>query len=489
MGEFKQYDMAGLLDLDRELKGEGSNQEWSRLDRIYRDNDRGDTVEVLRTLGQGILGNTRPVTVQLLRRIVDRRAGLYHRAPSRFLLDDQGERLPDDHPDHKAMEAALKASQYDLFWREVDVTLALLFQCVIRFYPSDKEGRVVPRLFAPHNVFREPDDTIPNSLDHDRRFALKLSGNTYEYFQRTPGGDWEVAYVNEDGVPLEGQPFEETGGLVPYDLPAMILYDRYPAGQPWLEPSASRAAFHDMINAMANDQWAITRDEAHSLKIVQTDNTSMVPKETGPGLIWVLPKDAEADVLSNQPKLRESLETLESMVRLQAISEDLPASEFDKSKQIVTGAARKIEEGPLRARRDARRALAEQDEKKAYGRYVQVHNYHSTQWMDATQLADHGLDIEYAPMSNPLDAKEVQEANANGMEQGTRSRVDAVMAEHDVGRPEAIRIIRRVDKDMEDFPPPKKPAPQIPGAPDGENPPEADDMDMVQGPELDPKES
>ena len=484
---FRQYDMAGLVGLDQALKGPTANAEWARLDAIYRDTDRDETLKTLARLGQGIGGNPRPVMVQLLRRIIDRRAGLYHKAPSRFLLTSAGKRLAESGSEHKAMAAALKRSQYDLFWREVDTTLALMFNVVIRFYASDKSETVVPRIFAPHNVLREPDDTLPNDLDHDRRFALKLSGNVFEYFERA-GDAWTTALVNRDGVPLppEQQPFQETGGVIPYDLPAMILYDRYPAGQPWLEPSTSRAALHDMINAMVNDQWSITRAEAHSLKIVNTDNTSMVPKETGPGSVWVLPQDAQVDVLSHQPKLRESLESLETTVRLQAISEDLPASEFDKSKQIVTGSARKIEEAPLRARRDARRALAEHDERKAYSRYVQVHNYHGTGW-SVKPLADRDLDIEYAPMSDPQDPETVQVANEKGMALGTRSRVDAVQAEHDVGRPEAIRIIARVDQDLKDYPKPKSEDPSPFDNPEGaENLP--DDQDMVQGPQLDPKE-
>ena len=485
MTEFRQYDMAGLIHEDLEIKGHTANAEWARLDSIYQDTDRAETIASLSDLGQGIKGNRSPVQVQLLRRIVGRRAGLYHRPPSRFLLDIKGGRIDEDAPEQKAMEAALKRAQYDLFWREVDANLALMYNAVIRLYPSTTLGSVVPRLFAPHNVHRQPSDVCPNNLACDARFALKLSGNLYEYFEQVDEGVWFSAYVDKDGVPQGPQPFPETLGVVPYALPAMILYDRYPGGRPWIQPSESRAPWHDSINAAYNDMMALVRAEAHSLKIVATDNTAQVPHESGPGTTWVLPLDATADVLSNQPKISESLEVAEALVRMQAISEDLPSSEFDKSKQIVTGAARKIEEGPLHARRDARRAMAEMDERHAYTLFVAVHNYHrEDQKWEAPLDGDLFLDLEVAPMSNPVDAKEAQESNALGMEQGTRSRVDAVMAEHDCGRREAIRIIKRVDKDLKDFPAPKKPEPELlPGFPK-----QSDDMDMETGPQADPKE-
>ena len=482
----RHKDLDGLREVDEGYKGPDTDTEWELLHATYQDSDRSETIRRLRQLGQGIADNPRPLQHRLLARVIDRRAGLYQRAPSRFLLNPSTyKRVSENGKDHKAMLRAFERSQYNLFWREVEIQLALMFQVVIRFYPSSAEGTVVPRVFAPYNVLRDPDPSVPNSLEHDRRFALRLSDDAFEYFERQDTGAWTVHTTDDKGNVTGPQPYG-ADGLIPYGLPALLLYDRYPGGTTWLQPSVSRVAWNDAISAGLNDLWAILRDEAHSLKTVSTDDTTMVPDVTGPGQVWVLPKDAQADVLSHKPQLQGLSDALNQLIRIMSISEDLPASEFDESKQIVTGAARLVEEGPLRSRREARRALAEDAERKAYSKYAEVHNFHHGPAWTARMNTTAVLDLEVAPDSNPLDAEDVLTTNKLGLEQGILSIVDATARFYDVGRAEAIRILIRVAEDQEAYAPkteePDPPNTQPEPEEGAEKAPVSDSLDQVQGP-------
>ena len=452
------FDMASLLELDAQTKPGGADDEWLRLVDYYEDRSRHLTKAKLLALGVGLEGNPAPLEVSLLRRVIDRLAVVYDRPPTRWLVR-QGMRLPEDGAEHVTMIETLRRAQYDLAWRRADRLRALLRQCVLRVYPSDAKRGVVLRIFEPFNVARDPDPTVPDSLASDRRFALRIasssSGETWEYWERDESG-WVCAIVNESGSEVAEPPFP--GNRCPYPVvPALLTYDDFPGGRPWLSPRFSRTAWVESINAVANDLLALVRHEAHSTLAVSTDDAQSVPTEHGPGQVWALPRDATAAVLTHNPKLRESQDILESLVRLWTLSEDLPASEFDRSKQVVTGATLRVQNRPLIARREAQLPLAESDERVAWAALRGVHNVHADGWGLPRLAEDTELEVELAPVDVPSEARELLEAAAKSLVLGSKSVIDLIQAEANVSRAQAIRIFERVAADREAYPPPASP--------------------------------
>lgn len=460
----KKADIQGLKDIDRKIKPGNAQDDWERAWRMYHDCSRVDTQARLKSMGVGIADNPSPLEVQLLRRVVDRLAVIYSRPPTRWFVRN-GKRLSDTSDEHVQIVETLERSKYDLAMRHVDKTRANLRQAIVRFYPSDTLGCVVPRVFEPHIVIREPSTTCPDVMDEDSRFALKLRGGAspgdelWEYWERN-GPVWKMAMVDGAGELSGPQPFESTGLVSPYEkLPVQIMFDGYPAGAAWLPPRSSRVSWADAINAMANDLWALIHHEAHTQIVISTDDAKLVPKEHGPGVTWVLPKDAVAEVLSGTVHMKEAQEVLDAFVRLWSLSEDLPISEFDRAKQMVTGAALKVASQPLLTRRADQVMLACADERAAFERYRAVHNEHAAAseaelWAERELIADDlELDVEIAEMDIPTDKAEIQDVGAKQIMLGTGSLIDLIEAENGIPRHEAIERYEQIQKDLTDYPP------------------------------------
>jgi hypothetical protein len=453
-------DLGQLKQTDLDTKPPRLDEESIRLWRYYTDQGRDDTVKRLRELGLGLRGNLRPIEVSLLRRVVDRLAVIYDHAPTRWLARPSGKRYAETSSEHIAMIEVLRRAQYNLAWRLVDRTRALLRQAVIRFYPSDVRGSVVLRVFEPHNVLRAPDAASPDTMDTDAAFALRLAsaGDTelWELWERN-GEAWTARRVDGAGHPSGAQPFGASG-VCPYTLPVQIVYDDYPGGSAWLAPRSSRLAWVEALNALGNDLWNLVVHEAHSTLAVATDSTEEVPSEHGPGKVWALPRDATASVLSGNPKISESENVLNNFVRLWTLSEDLPIAEFDDAKQVVTGAALRVQQAPLHARREAQVALAEEDERQAWRRLRGVHNLHTSlapagsAWTQPLLAEAADLEVEIAEMAVPTDARELLEAAGKSLVLGTLSMIDVIQRQHNVGRADAIKIYERLRSDREEYP-------------------------------------
>lgn len=475
-------DIEGLKTVDRETKPQGADQEWSRLYHYYIDQGRSATSEQLRRMGAGISTDKvpHPIEAQLLRRVVDRLAVIYDRPPVRWLANSSGSRLSDSNAEHKAMVAALERSQYNLAWRKVDRLRTLMRQEFIRFYPSPSKRTVIPRLFAPFNVLRDVSPSCPDTVDEDRAIALcvgKRGGfkELWEFWRKEQGADgpfWSVAYVDEGGGFADEQPFDladaEAAGIVlrtaggsfdgfrvPYgELPIVQIFDDYPGGQAWLPPRMSRTGWVESINAISNDLWNLIFYEAHSIKVMKSDDPSALHQETGPNTVVRVGADNNEDfrIISQQPNMQESREILEYLVRLWTLSEDLPASEFDRHKQVVTGAARRVESAPLLARREAQVPLAEMDERLAYEKFRAVHNYHREDGWVRTLVPDRHLEVDIPDLDIPEDTQARQEANSRALALGTKSMIDVIMEDRGCPRHQAIKLYERIREDSEKYP-------------------------------------
>lgn len=448
------WDLRRLRESDAASKPTGADDEWAKQHRLYDDCSRDDTLQRLRQLGLGLAGNTRPLEVSLLRRIVDRLAVTYSRAPTRW-LQRNGRRLAESNRDHRAMLDVLRLAQYDLAWRLADRQRALMRQVVLRFYPSDARRSVVLRCFPPYAVLRDPSPACPDSMDEDRAFALLLERRTdretWEMWRKTQDG-WLASWVNQEGTVVAGHPFEGLGPVPYAQLPVQIIYDDYPGGRAWLPPRHSRSTWAEALNAQANDLWNLIVNEAHTETYVSTNDSTQVPDEHGPGVRTILPRDSEMGVLNYSPKIKESQDAINNFVRLLMYGEDLPVSEFDDAKQVVTGAALKVQSRPLLDRRENQAALAGEDERQAWRRFVSVHNVHADAWGVEALATDTDIDVELAPLEIPEDESRLLDTDAKAIAMGARSSIDAIQRLHVCSREQAITIYERVRADRERYP-------------------------------------
>jgi hypothetical protein len=328
---------------------------------------------------------------------------------------------------------------------------ALMRQVVVRFYPSDVDRSVVIRVFAPYLVARDPSPDAPDSMDRDRSFALKMSGNVWEHWERD-GEIWRCQWVDAEGKELAEHPFRPTQGVSPYPrIPVQIVYDDFAGGRDWLPPRQSRSTWMEALNAQSNDLWALITHEAHTQRYVSTNDPTGLPKHIGPDEMLVTPADATIGVLQYSPKIRESQDTITANVRLMLFGEDLPISEFDDAKQVVTGAALKVQSRPLIDRREAQVLLAESDERSAWSRFRGVHNVHASEWGVDVLATDTEIELEVAPLEIPEDESRLLDTDSKAITMHARSVIDVIQRLHLCNRDAAIEIYRRIEKDNEEF--------------------------------------
>lgn len=471
--------MTTLEDLkaaDKATRPSGANEDWNAQALAYDDQAKQWTLDVLKAMNVGLKNQEHPIQVNLLRRVVDRLACVYDTPATRWLVKPSGDRYSERSTEHRAMIRILRRARYDLALRHIDRRRALLRQVVVRYYASDPRKSVVLRTFDPTQVIRMPDPAAPDELGSDIAFALKLRSNDdpiWEMWQRN-GDEWSMAYVNDKGEALETQPFSATGLVSPYPtLPAQLIFDEYAGGRAWLPPRASRTAWVAAINAVMADLQSLIVSQAHTEVAYTTDNPDGIPSEYGHNVRAALPRDTEIQTIDHNPKIGECKEILEEMVKLWVGSEDLPTEEFQKGRQVVTGASLRVQEAPLLARREAQVALAPEDERIGFECLRAVHNLHAVAWGAPLLPGDAEMEVEIGDPNLPVDARELYDVGLKGIAAGTWSRIDLIKAERNVSRYEAIRVYERVKRDNEEYPGPVTVAtetetePAIPGDVEG----------------------
>ncbi len=452
-------DNFGLLQkIDSDSKPVGLDDELLLARHYYDDSSRQPTLASLARLGVGLRDNQKPLQISLLRRIIDRLAVLYDRVPNRWQVGDDRQRVSETSVEHQNFLDIYERASIDMAMRRVDRLKALLRSPIVRVYPVDSQRTVALRVFEPYNVMRHPSAETPDVIDEDHQFALRLAGGegspdeVWEHWYRKDGL-WHMRLKGADGETVEDSSF--LGDTSPYEeLPVHVFYDEYPCGQAWLSPRFSRVSSAEGINAIANDLWALIVHEAHTTKVLKSDMTGTAPKESGPGSLWQIGTTDDFQQLASNPKLQECLQTLEALIRLWTLSEDLPSSEFDRTKTIVTGAARKVEMAPLIARRETQLPLARKDEKALYRKIRAVHNVNAAAW-GLLPLGPDNIDVEFGPMNVPSDEVENLAVLEKDLQLGFKSQIDAIQERHQLTRREAVAKAAQIASDNAMFQPPE----------------------------------
>jgi hypothetical protein len=445
-----------LQDADQASKPAGADQEWAQLAAYYDDQSRLQTAKALEDLGMGLAANQLPIDIgPMLRQVVDRAATVYRRPPSRFLLRD-GERLAEDSWEHQSFLGILEDAQYDVAWRRIDRRRTLLGQDVVRLYPSDQRRSVVLRSFGPQQVLRMPDPANGDLMDEDETFALQLAGDRFELWFRHPDdAAWCAVWIDHEGMMLPRQPFAAYEDFrSPYaQLPVQQVYSDFPGGQPWIAPSQSRQAYVRGISAVVNDILALVAFQAHSTRVyMRMDPNNRLPESTGPGVVINIDKDEDVRDIVPSPAITQAVGVAEMLLRLFSTSEYLPANEFDPAKQLVTGAAYRVQLQPLQDRREDQLPLVLPDERGMFKRLRAVHNLHAVAWQRDLIADDLELELEVADLEAPTTETEAGNLAARQLAIGTASIIDLIQRECACTRAEAIRRYERVREDFAKYP-------------------------------------
>lgn len=486
-----RHDLGRLQSADKDTKPRGADAEWADLTALYEDQSRAQIAAHLQQMGMGDSTNAYPLDLgRLLRQVVDRSATVYRQPPSRYLTKSD-KRLSEGGAEHKLMVELLRVAQYDVVWRKIDRLRTLLQQVGVRYYPDDARSSVVQRVFVPQNVMRMPNPAVGDLMEHDREFALRLGGKVIEHWYRLPvleegqryrqsldafsvlqGGEtWCMAWVDENGARLapEAQPFKTSpveilgsNGDVktthyanPYsELPVHMVYADHPGGAAWLPPSQSRQGWVRGLSALLNDIQTLVKLQAHNTRVYKRRNpNNKLAADTGPNVTLAI--DAEEDLfdLKPSPAIEQCLSVVRLFARMFATSEYLPGNEFDPERQILTGAALRVQLQPLYDRREDQVPLVLPDEQSAWRRFRAVHNVHAEAWGKDALDEDTVMDVEVPDLEAPTTPTEAGNLAARQLAMGSASIIDLIQREHSCSRPEAIKRYERVKADLEEYPP------------------------------------
>lgn len=458
-----EFSLSKLKDIDEETKGGAFDHDVASLLQFYDDNSRNLTISHLEQMQLGLKGNRFPIEVNLLRRIIERVSVIYQNPPTRR-LKQSGVLLSEDSIEHKNMLDLLDKAQYNLAMRRGDRLSALLGQHVKRFYPSPAENGVVLRIFTPNDVIRAPNPVAPDQIEMDSHFALRLAGGMWEYWEKTSDG-WRMLMLTDKGeaLPDENQPMAIFSGdknsnpdfllKSGSELPVQLCFDEWPGGRPWVTPKRSRISWVKTINAQMNDLWALIMHQAHQSKVYKKrDPNHRFPEQSGPQKVLEIDAEDDYQEFTPSPMVREVMETIEEEIRMWLLSEDLPVSEFDKSKQVVTGATLKVQERPLINRQEAQIPMAEANERKAWRKFRSLHNAHADEWGAAILSENTEMQATIAPLHIPVDQREQGEVLMAQMAAGWISEIDAIQRVHNLPRDKAIEHYHRVVEDNGMFP-------------------------------------
>lgn len=450
-------DVKAIKQADSFYKASQQNDLACKLAALYEDSATSLTYNYLRSLGLGNPENTQhPFEVSILRRIVDSVSVVYNSPATRCLFLG-GQELSDDDPLNLATQRAFQASGYDLIWQRIDSTRNLFKTCVVEWAEDHANECVGAILYGPHQVFRTPNTLAPHSIELDSEILLSLYSHVDDRkclyrLWKFVNGAWHTWIVDGTGELAGEQPYGMEG-QTPFDiLPLQVVYSEAPMFRAWLPMAASRVAWCMGINASINDLAYLVQQEAHSIKVLRTDS-SKVPTEIGPGTVVKTEAEGSLDVLSQAPKITESVGVLDQQLRLFAISEYLPGNMFDANyAQVHTGQALKVATHPLAQQRWRQLQLMHSQEKKAWQIYTAIHNTNASLWRVPLLPDQAELRVSGSTSWQPIDVRESQEVGFKNLAAGMSSRVMLAQELFGLSRPQAIEHLERIERDNEEWP-------------------------------------
>jgi hypothetical protein len=452
-------DIQELKRRDEDLKGGPAfNRESEHLTAIYQGQGKGRLLSHLKKQGQGDPDlRTHPFQTKLLRRLVQTVAVVWSQSPTR-IFSVQGERLPDTSAHVRNLADVYQRGRINSYLKTADRWRALLGQVIVYLSPNPR-ARVEPRLYQPHLVLRDPDDSNQDDMSTDRAVAFQIRCDSdpkkeiWHLWEQVNPGDWEARRVNGAGEDISGPDAIYPGATPPFGgAPFLQIYDELPEGRAWVPIDETRTAFSVGQNTFVNELAYLLKQEAHTVVTVSgTEGNKELPSKWGPGEIWGFTNpEAKAEALKLDPKLLESIGVSRHLMELFAAGEGLPADYFLASRRYETGASGRLRQQDLEARRQDQVQDAILSEVEVFDILREIHNAHAD--FGPAIPEEIRMQPELTRPHFPVDTSELQGAWDFDMARGLGSAIDYLVERHRFTREQAILFYHRVQDDLAAYP-------------------------------------
>ncbi|MNK96411.1 hypothetical protein D3C87_1166900 [compost metagenome] len=362
-------------------------------------------------------------TVNMVRKVVNRRATAYRIPPIRTF----------EGWDQEAGTALYQAANIDAVMKRASKLTKLLKTSALQVRHSDHGLQV--SVLTPHIL-----DAVYDDPEHPQRIVVTHAASDTT---RTTYSDWTATtYQRRDH---QGRVISNSGnpsGVNPYGLlPFVPLFDRLPDSSFFLPGGDDLIGAQKALNVGLANLFRSIELQAHGQAVAKGLPIGD-PIATGPDKVILLPPDGEFSYASPNAPITEMLSALEFLMRQTAATNDVGADVFDLSKRAESGSAKHAERLDLREARQDDIALWRRYEVRLFEVIKAVVNAHAPGTIPEAAT----IRVDFAELQDNLTEAELLENLKVKAELGISSPVDALMAMNPDGfvtRDEAYRELQR----------------------------------------------
>lgn len=302
--------------------------------RYYQDEQSEDTLNLIKKRWSSP-EDFRLFQVNIVRKITNKRATVYRKAPTRTAVEFDQEKL----------DALYQGSNINMVLKRASRMTKLLKAILIQV--GWKDGQPTLSIVTP-NILDVDFDGDPQNLT---RVIITHPGekeNETEYSVWTPDQYTRLDYRGAE-IPLPSN----TDNVNPYGvLPFVPCFDRWPDDQFFVPGGDDLIEAQQAINVSLANLWRAVELQAHGQAWASGIPASDAIK-TGPDRAISLPTDGKFGFAAPNAPITDILEAIQFVLRQTAAANDLSADVFDLEGKAESAAAKIVEQTDLQeARQD-----------------------------------------------------------------------------------------------------------------------------------------
>lgn len=443
------------------LLGDHRDELSARLRSLYPDSASEEFNKTGQT-GEGEPGA--PVghrQFELVRMYCDRLATAFHEMPHLYLRDENGERLPDDHPEVRQWQEDQKQIKPHTVLQTAEKWTYGMRQPFVS--PMWKRGELRWHCYAPYQIKIGLDKECPSELKDAESVTVvvpqepdDLTGAkpdlyvTWQRLERDGAVEWYVWYHDESGQRMENPIWADN--INRYNLhPFAVWRIEQPAdGEFWLP--ANDAWYQQQLNAdtMLSDLSLHLRMQVHSQLTIKGGFDKKGLFEFGPDkVLHTDDQNTEFEYLTPNPNLEMLIEGFNFSLRTAAVAEGLPPDSWEPNSSTRNLAAKKLEREALAHRRRQNIPWFVDALKRTF----EVHKAVANQGPGPRVRYSPGttLGVELVPLPEVNDRAQDMQALQAEVALGLASKVDYLRHKYSIGRQEALDMMERIQADNARF--------------------------------------
>lgn len=398
---------------------------------------------------------------ELVRMYSDRLAVVFHEMPDLYLVDSNGERLPDTDPQQQQWSEDLKTIGGKL-------GAHTMLQTAERWTWGMRQPFVSPRwvhgslrwhIFAPYQCRIDPDPVCPAELEraplisvvipqqHDD--VLDHPDELYETWQLTESGQWLV-WIHDEGGNLYQNPIFADNVNAYKRHPFVVWRIEQPEdGEFWLP--ANDAWYQQQLSAdvKLSDLDHHLKTQIHSQMFIRGAGDQRGKFTFGPDVaLHTEDGEAELDYITPEPNLEMLVDAFNFTLKTGAVAEGLPPDTWEPNSSTRNLAAKKLEREALLHRRRQVVPWLVGALQQTFEIHKAVANVRGgrTRYRDDVYLA-----VELVPLPEINDRAQESQALQADLDMGLISKVDILRQRYGLTREEAVRRLQRISNDNARF--------------------------------------